>query len=45
LKRMRLKTLIVSLALAFIVLGCYGKDCLTKKTTNPDHLKQLLETN
>lgn len=42
---MRWKTSIVSLALTFALSGCYGKDCLTKQTTNPEHLKQLLETN
>ena len=42
---MQLKTLAILIVMLSFLSGCYGKDCLTKQTTNPKHLERLLKTN
>ena len=42
---MQFKPLTIVIAIVSLLLGGCSKDCLTKQTTNPEHLKQLLETN
>lgn len=42
---MRFKFFPVTFVILSLFSGCYGKDCITKQTTNPRHLKRLLKTN
>ena len=42
---MKFKFLTTVTVIVTLLSGCYEKDCLSKQTTNPKHLKKLLETN
>ena len=42
---MKLKFLTATIVVVTLLAGCYFKDCQSKQTTNPRHLKKLLETN
>ncbi len=41
---MQLKPLTAAIFMLVFLSRCYGKDCVSKQTTKPRHLKQLLET-
>ena len=42
---MNLRFLTVPLFILGLLSSCSGKDCITKQTTNPKHLKRPLKTN